>query len=186
MTQTSHDFLQTSTPPWISIGAGESARTRWIPSHFYGRDDPEVCVRRLRGRKMRTTGDLMNEVGAALQFFDGFGENWHALQECLSYMDEWLPASAYVIVVEGAEDVLIDDHGSLGAMLTTFHAAGEFWSMPVTSPARFVRPPAPFHLLLNLTTIDAASCARFQAAAELVRVPLRLADIDERRGDRCR
>ena len=48
---------------------------------------------------MRRLPDLMNEFGAALQFFDGFGENWHALKECLSYLDEWLPATAYVLVV---------------------------------------------------------------------------------------
>jgi hypothetical protein len=26
--------------------------------------------------------ELMSEVGAALQFFDGFGENWYALGIC--------------------------------------------------------------------------------------------------------
>lgn len=152
MSRTALDFLWSSSPPWIYVGFGEAARTDWTPSHFYSCDELDVCVRRLRGWKMRTVGDLMNEIGAALQLFDGFGENWYALEESLCCMDEWLPADAYVLVVEGAEDVLSGDVEQLRAMLTTFNAAGEFWSRPVDGPERFQRGPAPFHLLLNMSS----------------------------------
>ena len=49
---------------------------------------------------------LMNEFGAAFQFFEKFGDNWNALEETLGYIDEWLPADAYILTVERAEEVL--------------------------------------------------------------------------------
>jgi hypothetical protein len=66
------------------------------------------------------------------------------------YTDEWLPADAYVIVVEKAEDVLAEDRAELEALLVTLDAAGDFWSQPVDSPERFARGPVPFHVLLNV------------------------------------
>src|SRR4030095_2905605 len=89
METTPHDYLFRVEAPWIYVGTGEPERKAWIPTAFYARPGLNVCTRQLRGQKMRTTRSLMDEVGAALQFFEGFGENWHALQECLEYMDEW-------------------------------------------------------------------------------------------------
>lgn len=152
MSHTGLDFLWSISPPWIYAGFGEVARKDWIPSHFYSRGGINVCVRRLRGWKMHTVSDTMSEIGAALQLFDGFGENWYALEESLCYMDEWLPADAYVLVVEQAEEVLSGDAEQLSAMLTTFNAAGEFWSRPVDGPERFQRGPVPFRVLLNVST----------------------------------
>jgi len=57
------------------------AEEEWIPAVFYSAGDSQTAVRVLRGKKMRTTPRLMDELGAALQFFYGFGENWHALKE---------------------------------------------------------------------------------------------------------
>lgn len=174
MSRTSLDFLSRSSPPWIYVGTGEAERRAWTPSHFYAQVGMNVCVRRLRGWKMHSVGELMSEVGAALQFFDGFGENWYALEESLCYLDEWLPADAYVIVVERAEDLLPGDDEQLGALLTTFNAAGEFWSQPVSSPDRFERSPAPFHLLLNVSEGHLEAVARITTVATEVRVPVRL------------
>ena len=67
----------------------------------------------------------MNEFGAAFQFFYGFGENWLALNECLCYLDEWLPAEAYVIVVDHAEEVFRDETDlEIHALLDTLHEVG--------------------------------------------------------------
>ena len=165
MSRTALDFLWAPTPPWIDVGFGEAQRRNWTPSHFYAADGTDVCVRRLRGWKMRTVGELMSEIGAALQLFDGFGENWYALEESLCYLDEWLPAGGYVIVVEQAEDVLAGDDEQLRALLTTFNAAGEFWSQPVDSPERFERGPAPFHVLLNVGAEHPEAVLRIAEAA---------------------
>lgn len=150
MSRTSLDFLWSSTSPWIYVGPGEADRAGWNPTHFYSFDGLDVCTRRLRGEKMRCTADLMNEAAAALQFFDNFGENWYALEECLCYLDEWMPAEAYVIVIERSEELLVGDDVALRALLATLHAAGEFWSRPVEGSDRFVRGAVPFHILLNV------------------------------------
>jgi hypothetical protein len=172
MSRTDLDFLWSPTAPWVYVGLVEAERRNWTPSHFYMHDGADVCVRRLRGWKMHTLGALMSEVGAALQFSDSFGENWYALEESLCYLDEWLPALAYVIVVERAEEVLSGDTEQLRALLKTFDAAGEFWSHPVVGPERFEREPVPFHLLLNVSVEhpEAVVAIAEAAAAEGVRV----------------
>jgi hypothetical protein len=67
-----------------------------------------LTVRTIRGRKMGTVDDLFDEVAAALQFPDYFGENWPAFDECFADMD-WLPMDVgIVVVILEAEDVLAD------------------------------------------------------------------------------
>lgn len=174
MSQTSLDFLWSPTPPWIYLGFGEANRTAWTPSHFYTHDGVNVCVRRLRGWKMRSTAALMSEIGAALQFFDDFGENWYALEECLCYLDEWLLAEAYVIVIERAEELLVDDDEALRALLTTLQTVGEFWSEPVDEPDRFTRGPVPFHVLINVGAEHPGAVRRIAEAAASESVTIRM------------
>lgn len=144
------EYLFQIEPPWIYVGSGEEVRKQWIPSAFYSRSGLNVCVRRLRGWKMRTTQSLMDEFGASLQFFDGFGENWLALLDCLQYLDEWLPADAYILLVERAEEVLIEeDMEQMRLFLMTLRDAGEWWSNPIVDNERFNRSAIPFHTLLH-------------------------------------
>ena len=175
MSRTALSFLFRVEPPFVFLGPGEPERSKWDPNHFYATEGVSPCVRRLRGSKMRTVASLMDEVSAALQFFDGFGENWYALEECLSYLDEWLPADAYILVVEEAEELLADQPDQLGAFLITVNRAGESWAAPVTGNERFNRPPVPFHVLLSLSNTAPAGDAaeRIRHAAAAVEVALR-------------
>ena len=68
-------------PPWISVGPGEPERLGWQHDYFYSRPDTKCWVRRLRGWKMKSKQALMDEISAACQFFDGFGENWWEVQD---------------------------------------------------------------------------------------------------------
>ncbi|HKP27060.1 MAG TPA: barstar family protein [Dongiaceae bacterium] len=148
METTRQEYLFRLEVPWIYVGAGEPERKRWIPSGFYDRAGLNVCTRQLRGSKMRTTQSLMDEFGAALQLFDGFGENWDALRECLAYMDEWLPADAYILLVEHADRVLAEaSDDELATLLRVLRDTGDWWSKAVTDNDRFNRPPRPFHCL---------------------------------------
>lgn len=123
---------------------------------------------------MRTTAGLMDEVSASLQFFDGFGENWYALGECLQCLDEWLPADAYVLVVEGAEELLRDEQApQMAALLKTLHGAGEWWSRPVTDNDRFNRNAVPFHVLLNVGENAPTAIDRIIRIAAESNVPVR-------------
>lgn len=158
-------FLFRVEKPWIYVGPGEPERLAWIPSAFYARAGLDVCVRTLRGWKMKTTQALMSEFGAALQFFEGFGENWHALEECLDYLDEWLPADVYVLVVERAEDLLADEPEALADFLTTVNLSGNWWAKPVAGNGRFDRHALPFHVLLNVSSDAADAEERIVQAA---------------------
>ena len=122
-----------------------SQRTRVAVVEYGGAD---LVVRKLRGKKCRTRSGLFDEFGAAWQVFYDFGENWHALDEMLHVLDDWLPAGGYVCVIEHAEELLLNPE-SLGALLLGFHRAGQYWSQPISDGGRFDRPARPFHLVLE-------------------------------------
>jgi hypothetical protein len=171
---TALDYLFQVSPPWISLGIGEPERAKWIPTHFYSRPESAICVRQLRGKKMQSVATLMDEFGAALQFFDRFGENWPALKEGLCYLDEWLPADTYILVIESAEHVLARENSEqFVAFLRTLHDAGEWWSRPIVDNDRFNRPARPFHVLLNVEPADAESVDRIATIAQGAGVPVR-------------
>lgn len=118
-----------------------------------------VVVRTLRGRKMRERQTLMDEVGAALQFPSYFGENWDALDECLSDLAWMLPVTSLVLLVQDAEQVLADENPDqlqifvslLRDAMSTFAEAvvlGEVWD----------RPAVPFHVVLQ-ADVEAAAAA---------------------------
>ena len=172
MKTTSYDFLFRVEAPWIYVGVGEPERKSWIPGAFYARSGWNVCVRRLRGSKMRTMQSLMDEFGAALQFFEGFGENWHALEECLQYLDEWITADAYILLIEQADKVLIDaGEDQLDALLAAVQNAGEWWSHAITDNDRFNRPALPFHCLFLGS--EAEGLQRILGAASKQKIPVR-------------
>src|SRR5262245_45408621 len=175
MSMTTLEFLFRVEPPWIYLGSGEPERNAWNPSHFYSRAGLSVCVRKLRGQKMRSTEALMNEFGAALQFFEGFGENWYALEECLGYLDEWLPADAYVLMIEKAEELLQSEGPSeMATLLKVLHSTGESWSKPITDNDRFNRNAIPFHVLLNVSDrVSSFSAVRILQVARDAGIPLR-------------
>lgn len=169
------DYLFHSDPPWIYIGPGEMERTKWIPSFFYSRPGINTCVRRLRGKKMRSTQALMNEFAAALQFFDGFGENWYALLDCLRCLDEWLPADAYVLIIENAEELLQEEQPhQMSAFLNTLHDVGESWAKPITDNGRYNRPEIPFHVQFNVCDSNSVATKEMIKIADEANIPLRI------------
>jgi hypothetical protein len=94
----------------------------------------------------------MDEFASALQFSDEFGENWYALEESLCYLDEWLPSSAYILVVEKADELLRDaPNDDVESLLKVLNEVGEFWSKPITNNDRFNRAAIPFHILFNFS-----------------------------------
>jgi RNAse (barnase) inhibitor barstar len=86
-----------------------------------------VAVRRIRGTRCRTAKGLFDEMAAALQFPAYFGGNWNALRDVLSDLS-WLPAEAYLLVVEDADDLLADEvdevlAAGLGVLATSAESA---------------------------------------------------------------
>ena len=125
-----------------------------------------LTVRTLRGTKMRSTAALMNEVSAALQFPHYFGENWPAMDECLSEMEWLLPSAGIVLVVHYAERVLVDDGAeALEAFVATLRNASNEYGQPVELGEPWDRPAVPFHVVLQTHANAAAETHRRWSAA---------------------
>lgn len=166
MNRTTLDFLFRAESPWVHLGQGEPERKDWNYSQFYSRPGRNVCVRKLRGNKMRTIHALMDEFAAAFQFFEEFGENWYALEECLEYLDEWLVADAYIIVIERADEMLCQENKEeIASCLKVLETVGDFWSKPIKGNGRFDRDPKPFHSLLNLSKVTPYCSNNIEAVA---------------------
>jgi RNAse (barnase) inhibitor barstar len=108
-----------------------------------------VVCRTIRGCKARTTAALFDEFAAALQFPCYFGDNWDALDECLTDL-EWLPAGSYVFLITNSTHLLeADAPDHLDKLLHLLERAGQDWSKPAggSSP----RPARGFHILFQCT-----------------------------------
>lgn len=81
----------------------------------------------IRGWKCKTESALHDEVGAALQFPDYYGENWNAMDECITDLS-WLPADRYLIVVTGVESLLLADDAALRIFLSVLADATGTWA----------------------------------------------------------
>ena len=80
---------------------------------------------KLNFARIRITGKTssMRDIAAALGFPAWFGENWDALEDCLTDLS-WCAAEGHVLVFEGFEVMSGDDVGILIDVLIT---AAEFW-----------------------------------------------------------
>jgi RNAse (barnase) inhibitor barstar len=67
---------------------------------------------------------FMRKIAAALGFPDWFGENWDALEDCLTDL-AWREAQGHVLVFEGFQFLRADD---VSTLIDVLAAAAEFWS----------------------------------------------------------
>ncbi|GHD83117.1 barstar (barnase inhibitor) [Salinibacterium amurskyense] len=111
--------------------------------------DAGLTVRTVRGRKMRASIDLFDEVAAALQFPEYFGENWDAFDECIADLS-WLPPGAgYVVVITEPDQILLEGTAEeLKIWVSALKSAFEEFSQTVALGERWDRLPIPFHVVL--------------------------------------
>lgn len=67
---------------------------------------------------------LLRSIARALDFPDWFGENWDALEDCLTDLS-WRKAAGHVLVFEGIGTLTLDERGTLIEVLA---AAAQFWA----------------------------------------------------------
>ena len=85
-----------------------------------------------------------------------------------------MPATAYVLVVEDAEEVLRDEQPfQMEVLLKTLHEAGEWWAKPITDNGPYNRNAIPFHVLLNVTDGFSLDVDRIARLADGSSVPFR-------------
>lgn len=127
--------------------------------------DARLTVRTVRGSKMRTEPQLFDEFAAALQFPAYFGENWSALDDCLTDL-AWLPPEAgYVLVVTQPLHVLEASPDSLPILVRQLTSACTAWSAPVALGEWWDRPGLPFHTVLATSLENEAQVrARWKSA----------------------
>ncbi|RAL20296.1 hypothetical protein DL240_18125 [Lujinxingia litoralis] len=71
------------------------------------------------------------------------------MKECLSYLDEWLPADGYVLVFTRCDFLLCNVLEDREWLLGLFKEVAEWWATPVINEGRFNRPGRPFKLILE-------------------------------------
>jgi len=114
----------------------------------------------------RTVEGLFASVAAAFEFPDYFGSNWAAFDECLADLD-WLPtASAYVLVLLHAREILADESTAQWAiLLKVLDRVASEWASPVELGEWWDRPARPFHALFHEDGVHSPElAARFRAA----------------------
>ena len=67
---------------------------------------------------------LLRRIAARLGFPAWFGENWDALEDCLTDLSS-LEGEGYVVVFEGFQFLPADE---LGVLIDVVISAGEFWA----------------------------------------------------------
>lgn len=67
---------------------------------------------------------LLRSIGAALGFPGWFGENWDALEDCLTDLS-WRPAQGHVVIFESIGSLSTDD---LGVLIDVLSSAAQFWA----------------------------------------------------------
>jgi RNAse (barnase) inhibitor barstar len=72
--------------------------------------------------KFQEKDKLLRGIAAALDFPNWFGENWDALEDCLSDLS-WRNAAGHVLVFEQAK--LGDD---FGVLVDVLRSAAEYWA----------------------------------------------------------
>jgi len=110
-----------------------------------------LAIRVVRGEKMKTRAGLFDEFAAALQFPDYFGENWAALDECLSDL-EWMPSEGYAVLMSNSLSVLSEEDPEDRAILPRLLArVCKFWATEHrVFPSRELKP-MPFHVVFHAT-----------------------------------
>jgi hypothetical protein len=110
-------------------------------------------VRTLRGSKCEHSTGFFDEICAALKF-PYFGENWDALDDCMSDLLWLAPGAGYVLWVRDAELLLAADLVWIPTFVSVIINASLGWAGTVTVGATAGRPAVPFHMVLESSSVE--------------------------------
>lgn len=115
--------------------------------------DERGPIIRLNGSRMRRVEGLFKEFARELRFPEYFGHNWPAFDECIKDM-EWMSSPSYRIVIERADELLVDDPLELGTFLKIASSAGRYWSDAIGLGPEWGGGEVRFNTVLVATNID--------------------------------
>jgi hypothetical protein len=139
--------LWQARPPWMVASGGSSGRAYELAWHL---QEKGAVARVLRGSKMTTLDGFFTEVGAALQFPAYFGENWDALDECLTDL-LWLRGPAYTLIVTDAHLLFRDEEPDpLPTFVRVAESTGKAWATAQDRDKPWGHGRVPFHIVLQI------------------------------------
>lgn len=89
-------------------------------------EESGLCVFRVDLSGAQNKHGLLDAIGKALAFPDGFGHNWDALLDCLADLG-WRPAEGYVVILEHCDGIHGRAEADFVQALQVFEAAAEEW-----------------------------------------------------------
>jgi RNAse (barnase) inhibitor barstar len=110
----------------------------------------EFALWRVDCATMRSKEDLLRGIAEALRFPAWFGENWDALEDCLTDLS-WSEAAGYVLVLDNCAALSRAEPEVFETALEIFDSAAEYWydeEVPFwvfvagADPEQFDLPPA--------------------------------------------
>lgn len=96
-------------------------------------DGPPCACRIIRGRKSRNSEAFFDEVSAALQFPEYFGENWNAFEDCLRDLADICPLPHFLFISQ-ASQLLADEEDMLRVMLQMVTDTSALWQSVSSGP----------------------------------------------------
>ena len=143
MMMTDLAFISETRPPWLLMTQREIAR-RDVP-------DGILLVEADAALMMNWEEGLFPQLATVFQFPDYFGDNCHALNECITDLD-WLPAEGYLFVIKNSASLLLEESDDdLGVLLRILDRAGKEWATPVKEGEWWDREVLPFHTILQMS-----------------------------------
>ena len=142
MMMTDLAFISETRPPWLLMTQREIAR----------QDVPDgILLVEADATLMMNYEDLFRELAAVFQFPDYFGENYNALDECITDL-EWLPAEGYLFVIKNSASLMIEEPSvDLEVLLRILDEAGKEWADPYIEWWAEKREGLPFHTILQMS-----------------------------------
>lgn len=143
-------LFQKPDGPWLHQHVERGSKGSAVTSGTAAHDG--VLKIRVDGQRMESFPDLFVELGAAFRFPSYFGNNFNALDDVLTDL-EWLPAEGYLVEIDHADRVLIQESDDdFAAFLKLLQRVAEEWSHPVAEGESWDRPAKPFHVVLASDT----------------------------------
>ena len=124
-----HDLLKTDGPVFHLFVATDADALNQVTALQRAAGN-RLCARIVRARKALTTAAFFDEIASAFQFPYYFGENWDALNDCVSDLD-WLPGEGYAVIITHAVNLLEKESAdALKHFVTVMKHAAQHWHKP--------------------------------------------------------
>jgi RNAse (barnase) inhibitor barstar len=113
------------------LGDSNQAGVYRLPQHGIGdlsaaADNRHMALFRVELEHIESKEAFLAQVARALHFPVWFGDNWDALEDCLTDLS-WIDAASYVVILAHADPFRTSDETGFLTALRIFQSAAEYW-----------------------------------------------------------